>query len=65
MNVVRKLTTVYATTVPLRWGKVALDKAVEVTGTSVDHCIQHIIIMIAVIGIIMVIGDHALTGVCP
>jgi hypothetical protein len=35
---VRKLTTVYATTVTLRWGNVAQDKTLEeVTGTNKDH----------------------------
>ena len=58
-NVVRKLTTVYATTVILRWGKVALDKTVEVTGTNDNHRY-----LIVTIGIIMVIGDHALIRVC-
>jgi hypothetical protein len=34
----RKLTTVYATTVTLRWGNVAQDKTLEeVTGTNKDH----------------------------
>jgi uracil DNA glycosylase len=33
----RKLTTVYATTVTLSWGKVAQDKTVVVTGTNDYH----------------------------
>jgi hypothetical protein len=35
----RKLTTAYATTVPLRWGEVALDKTMEVTGTNDNYCL--------------------------